>query len=93
MNAHASAERMAYLTKHGYNNHKPAPGSFKVYPYGNGNGPAPKKSAQQDSEGATLAEMNETVKELQAKVSGTTKGNKIAAMIQAIGECMDEEDE
>jgi len=37
--------------------------------------------------------MHETIKELQAKVSGTTKGNKIAAMIQAIGECMDEEDE
>ena len=89
MNAHASDERIKYLTSHGYNSHKPAPGSFKVYPHGNGNGPAPKKTDKD-----IIADLEAQLKELSSK-KGNKKDttDKFAALIDAITSELDSDEE
>ena len=89
MNAHASDERIEYLTSHGYNSHKPAPGSFKVYPHGNGNGPAPKKTDKD-----IIADLEAQLKELSSK-KGNKKDttDKFAALIDAITSELDSDEE
>lgn len=87
MNAYASDERIKYLTSHGYNNHKPAPGSFKVYPHGNGNGPAPKKTDKD-----VIADLEAQLKELSSK-KGSKNTDKYAALIEAITSELDSDEE
>ena len=88
MNAHASDERIKYLTSHGYNNHKPAPGSFKVYPHGNGNGPAPKKTDKD-----IIADLEAQLKELSSKKGDKGTTDKFAALIEAITSELDSDEE
>jgi len=87
MNAHAGVERIEYLKSKGYNSHQPAPGSFKVYPHGNGNGPAAKKPDDD-----TIAELQKQISDLKAKNQGGKKAEKYAALIQAITEMGDGSD-
>jgi hypothetical protein len=82
MNAHAGAERIEYLTSNGYNNHKPAAGTFKVYPHGNGNGPAAKKKSDDD----VIADLEKQLTDLKAKTKGGKNAEKYAALLEAISD-------
>ena len=78
-NAHAGDERIEYLKSKGYNSHKPAAGTFKVYPHGNGNGPTAKKS-----NASVIADLEKQVTELKEKNKSGKKAEKYAALIEAI---------
>ena len=84
-NAHASEERMKYMASKGWDSTRPAPGTFKIYPHGNGSSQVatpPSDTSNTEDAAAEIARLKAQVEALKANNSSDTDASAMAAQIE-----------
>ena len=84
-NAHASEERMKYMASKGWDSTRPAPGTFKIYPHGNGSSQGatpPSDTSNTEDAAAEIARLKTQVEALKANNSSNTDASAMAAQIE-----------
>ena len=84
-NAHASDERIKFMASKGWESTRPAPGTFKIYPHGNGSSLTGATSATGNAEDAVseIARLKAQIETLKANNSSNDDNSAMAAQIES----------
>ena len=85
-NAHASEERIKYMAQKGWDCTRPPPGTFKIYPHGNGSSQIatpPSDTSNTEDAAAEIARLKAQIETLKANNSSDTDASAMAAQIES----------